>query len=138
VAFTIKEKKTNDKNKVMDLNPGLPDFSRYNQPKREKFSKRRHNMFTKLPNNIPNHHKIYQITRQYPKSPENTSNLQKISQITRKYIKSPENVSNHQKISQITRKCIKSPENVSNHRKILQITTKEYHRSTRRGPCSGS
>jgi hypothetical protein len=39
--------------KIYTLHPGLPDFSWYNIPKREKY--------TKLPQNVPNVHEIYQM-----------------------------------------------------------------------------
>jgi hypothetical protein len=41
--------------------PGLPDFSWYNIPKREKY--------TKGPKNIPNGHKIYQTAIKHNKWP---------------------------------------------------------------------
>jgi hypothetical protein len=41
----------------------LPDLSRYKIPKRKKYAK--------LPQNIPNVHKIYQKTKKWTKNPQN-------------------------------------------------------------------
>jgi hypothetical protein len=50
--------------------------------------------FTKLPQNIPNYHKIYQITTKYAKLPQNIPNYHKIYQITTKYTKLQQNIPN--------------------------------------------
>jgi hypothetical protein len=44
---------------------------------------------TKMGRNIPNYHKIYQITSKYTKLPQNIPNYLKIYQITSKYTKLP-------------------------------------------------
>jgi hypothetical protein len=43
-----------------DIQAGLPDFSWYNVPKREKYTK-------KLPQNIPNGYELYQMVMNYSK-----------------------------------------------------------------------
>jgi hypothetical protein len=60
----------------MDLDlvePGLPDFSWHNSPKRGK--------------NIPNGHKIYQMATKYTKWPQNIPNGHKIYKMPTKYTK---------------------------------------------------
>jgi hypothetical protein len=48
-----------NRNKKTRPPTGLPDFTWYNRPKQEKY--------TKLPQTIPNDHKIYQIGVKYSK-----------------------------------------------------------------------
>jgi hypothetical protein len=43
---------------IVGLGPGLPDFSRYNLPKREKY--------TKWPQNVTDGHKIYHLAAEWP------------------------------------------------------------------------
>jgi hypothetical protein len=61
--------------------PGLPDFSGYNIPKRE--------IFTKRPTNIQNGHEIYLIAKKSTKWPKNLPNGQKIYQMAKKSTKWP-------------------------------------------------
>jgi hypothetical protein len=60
--------------------------------------------YTKLPQNIPNCHKIYQIAEKYTKLPQNIPNCHKIYQIATKYTKLPKNIPNCRKIYQDGRK----------------------------------
>jgi hypothetical protein len=66
--------------------------------------------YTKLPQNIPNCHKIYQMATKYTKWPKNIPNGQK-------YTKWPQNI-------QMTIKYTKWPQNRPNGHKIDQMATK--------------
>jgi hypothetical protein len=59
--------------------------------------------------NIPNYHKIYQITTKYTKLPQNIPTYYKIYQITTKYTKLPQNMTNVYKVYQI---ALKYPKNI--------------------------
>jgi hypothetical protein len=92
---------------------GLPDFSWYNIPKREKY--------TKWSQNIPKGHKIYQKATKYTKWPQNMyTKGHKIYQVAAKYTKWPQNIPNGHKIYQMAIKYTKWPQNIPNGRKICQ------------------
>jgi hypothetical protein len=58
--------------------------------------------YTKLPQTIPNYHKLYQITTNYTKLPQTKPNYHKLYQITTNYTKLPQSIPNYHKLYQIT------------------------------------
>jgi hypothetical protein len=88
----------------------LPGFSGYNKQKHEK-------LITKLPQNIPDCHKIYQIATKYTRLPQNIP-------YCNKHTKLPQNIPNchkiYQNLSQITYKYTKLPQNIPNSLKNIQ------------------
>jgi hypothetical protein len=54
-------------NETVSVKAGLPDFSWYNLPKREKIFQKVYTKYTKWPQNLANGHTIYQTAVKYTK-----------------------------------------------------------------------